>query len=391
MSGSKDYCPGWRSSESSLNRRDFLRKASMTAVSVAAGMSAGFSSQALAAEKALTVNGLPAAVFGRTGLKVTKISFGGMMIGEPPVLLRAIDQGIKLVHTAPGYSNGRSMEAFGKVLKKSSIRDKVILALKERPENLDECLEVLNTDYVDILVPPMHSVGSIQDPSIPENFAKAKKAGKCGFMGFACHSNMADVLNKARELGYFDVTLLSYGRADNVGFLAAARRANEAGIGIMTMKGLPKSISRKSAGVDTDTCAALCSAMVGRQHAHTVLASMSSFQIVDMYREVMETKLGFYNPRLEQRYWAEQQGSYCSNCGNCSVVCPSGEEISRIVRYRMYYKDYGLTDYARACYAELEPRTDQATLLENCKLCERVCSRGLPLAEMVREAHALLS
>ena len=385
MSDSRDRCPGRSFSESPLTRRDFLKKATAAAVAT------GFSSQAMAAEEALTVNGLPAAVFGRTGLKVTKVSFGGMMIDEPPVLLRAIDKGIKLIHTAPGYSNGRSIEAFGSVLKKSSVRDKVILALKERPESLDSALKTLNTDYVDILVPPMHSVRAIQDPSVPENFAKAKKAGKCGFMGFACHSDMAGVLNKARELGYYDATLMSYGRADNAEFLAAAKRASEAGIGIMTMKGLPKSISRKSSGVDVDTCAALCSAMVGRQHAHTVLASMSSFQIVDMYREIMETKVGFYSPRLEQRYWAEQQGSYCSNCGNCSAVCPSGEEISRIVRYRMYYKDYGLTDYARACYAELEPRTDPATLLEDCKSCESVCSRGLPLQEMVREAHALLA
>jgi predicted aldo/keto reductase-like oxidoreductase len=389
MSGSRDYCPGWRSSESSLNRRDFLRKASMAAVGVAAGMSAGVGSQAFAAEEALAVNGLPAAVFGRTGLKVTKISFGGILITEPPVLARAIDQGINLIHTAPGYQNGRSMEAFGKVMK--THRKKVVLALKVRPENLDSALKELNTDYVDILVPPMHSVGAIQDPSIPENFAKAKKAGKCGFMGFACHSHMADVLNKARELGYYDATLMSYGRSDSPEFLDAAKRAKEAGIGIMTMKGLPKRASTGLTPEEMKTVTSLCTSMVGSKHAHTVLASMGSFQAVGSYLDILQTKLGFHNPSLEQRYWADQQGKYCSNCGNCSMVCPSGEEISRIVRYRMYYKDYGLTDYARACYAELKPRTDPASLLENCKLCERVCSRGLPLAEMVREAHVLLS
>ena len=389
MSGSTDYRPGWRSSDSSLNRRDFLRKASMAAVGVAAGMSAGVSSKALAAEEALAVNGLPAAVFGRTGLKVTKISFGGILITEPPVLARAIDQGINLIHTAPGYKNGRSMEAFGKVMK--THRKKVVLALKVRPENLDSALKELNTDYVDILVPPMHSVGAIQDPSVPENFAKAKKAGKCGFMGFACHSHMADVLNKARELGYYDATLMSYGRSDSPEFLAAAKRAREAGIGIMTMKGLPKRASAGLTSEEMKTIISLCTSMVGPKHAHSVLASMGSFQAVNSYLDILQTKLGFHDPHLEQRYWADQQGKYCSNCGNCSMACPSGEEISRIVRYRMYYKDYGLTDYARACYAELEPRTDPATLLKSCELCESICSRGLPLAEMVREAVVLLS
>ena len=389
MSDSRDRCPGRSFSGSSLTRRDFLRKASMAAVGAAAGMSAGFSSQALAAEEALTVNGLPAAIFGRTKLKVTKISVGGLMITEPPVLLGAIDKGINLIHTAPGYLNGRSIEAFGKVMK--THRSKVVLALKERPENLDSALKTLNTDYVDILVPPMHSVRAIQDPSVPEKFAKAKKAGKCGFMGFSCHSNMTDVLNKARELGYFDATLMSYGRSDSPEFLAAAKRAGEAGIGIMTMKGLPKRAASGLTAKEMKTYTSLCTSMVNRQHAHSVLASMGSHQAVDSYLEILETKLGFYDRSLERRYWAELQGNYCSNCGNCSVVCPSGEEISRIVRYRMYYKDYGLTDYARACYAELEPRTDPAALLEDCKSCESVCPRGLPLQEMVREAHALLA
>ncbi|MEA2064657.1 MAG: aldo/keto reductase [Gemmatimonadota bacterium] len=381
MSGYQDDSVG----RNFLSRRDFLRTAAMGA----AGLGA-FGSGALAAEEALTVNGLPGVVLGRTGLEVTKVSFGGMMISEPPVLLRAIDQGIKLVHTAPGYSNGNSMRAFGMAFKKSSIRDKVILALKERPENLDKCLKVLNTDYVDILVPPLHSVKRVSDPSIPEQFEKVRKAGKAGFMGFACHSQMARVLNKARELGYFDVTLMAYGNADNEKFLAAAKAANQAGIGIMTMKGLPKSISRKSDTFDMDTCASLCSAMTGPQHGHTVLASMSSHQIVDVYREVMETKLGYIDSGLERRYWAEQQGRYCSGCGNCEQVCSEGEKIKRIVRYRMYHQDYGLTDYARSKYAALGVNPGSFSSADF-QACERVCPRGLPLKEMVAEAHSLLA
>jgi uncharacterized protein len=382
MSDSRDYTP-------EINRRNFFKQASAAALGAAAGMSAGFSSRAFAAEEALTVNGLPAVVFGRTGLKVTKISFGGILITEPPVLHRVIEQGINMIHTAPGYQNGRSMEAFGKVMKTQ--RDKVVLALKERPEKLDAALKILNTDYVDILVPPLHSVKAVEDPSIPENFEKVKKAGKAGFMGFACHQHMTDVLNKARELGYFDATLMGYGKADDAEFLAAAKKAKKAGMGIMTMKGLPK---RASAGLNDEelkTVTSLCTSMVGPQHAHTVLASMGSFQAVESYMDILRTKLGFHDRHLENKYWAGQQGSFCSNCGNCSGLCPSGETISRIVRYRMYHKDYGLTDYARNRYARIKPSIDMATLLADCERCESVCSRGLPLREIVTEAHALLA
>ena len=376
---------GSRYTEIEMSRRDFLRKAGVAALGAAA-VGTGFAT-ANAAEQ-LTVNGLPAAMFGATGLKVTKISFGGILITEPPVLLRAIEQGINLIHTAPGYQNGRSIEAFGKVMK--THRDRVVLALKARPEDLDESLKVLNTDYVDILVPPMHSVGAVQDDRVPENFEKAKKAGKCGFMGFACHSRMADVLNRARELGWYQATLMGYGKANDPEFLTAARKATEAGIGIMTMKGLPKRASEGLTSEEMKTVSSLCSSMVNQQYAHSVLASMGSFQAVDSYRQILETKLSYHNPGLEQRYWAEQQGEYCSNCGACSGVCPQGPALQRTLRYRMYYKDYGMKDYARSKYAALGLGANPVAELD-CASCESVCPRGLPLSEMVREAQTLLA
>jgi len=376
---------GSRQPENAMSRRDFLRKAGSAALGAAA-VGTGFAT-ANAAEQ-MTVNGLPATMFGATGLKVTKISFGGILTTEPPVLLRVIDQGINLIHTAPGYQNGRSLEAFGKVMK--THRDRVVLALKERPENLDAALKELNTDYVDILVPPMHSVGAVQNESVPENFEKAKKAGKCGFMGFACHSHMADVLNRARELGWYDAALMSYGKANDPEYLAAARKATGAGMGIMAMKGLPKRASAGLTSEEMQTVSSLCSSMVNQQHAHTVLASMGSFQAVESYLKILETRLSYHSPSLEQRYWAQQQGEYCSNCGACSGVCPQGPAVQRILRYRMYYRDYGLKDYARSKYQALSLGPDPAAELD-CASCESVCPRGLPLREMVSEAHALLA
>ena len=371
--------------EGSLSRRDFFKKSAAAAVG-ATMLGAGFSSAL--AEKELTVNGLPAVVLGRTGLKVTRISFGGILITEPPVLLRAIDQGINFIHTAPGYTNGRSIEAFGKAMK--THRKKVVLALKERPENLDAALKQLNTDYVDILVPPMHDLSSINFPTVKASFEKAKKAGKCGFMGFSCHNNMAAVLDRARELGYYDVVLLGYSNAGDPQFLEAAGKAVEAGIGIMAMKGLPKRGSDGSMPEEAALATSRCTSMLAREHAHTVLASMGSFQSVDFYHGVLETKLGLFSPRLEENYWAMQDGNYCSMCGKCTGICPQGVEIRRIVRYRMYQRDYGLNDYARSRYAALAPGCG-AENCDRCGLCEKVCTRGLPLTAMLGEANRLLA
>jgi len=369
-----------------LPRREFIKRTSLAAAGAAVGLGAG--SVTSQESEPLTVNGLPGAILGRTGLKVTSISFGGIMITEPRVLVRAIEQGINLAHLAPAYQDHRSLEAFGRALKNR--RDKVIIAIKEWPEKIDASLKALNTDYVDILVPPIQEISLVDDPTYKENFEKAKKAGKVGFMGFACHKSMTGILNAARRNGNYDVVQLSYASADNPGFLAAAKAANQAGIGIMTMKGMPEKISLNSENPDIKTCAALCNAMVRRQYAHTVLASMGSFQVVDMFVDILRTHLSYVNPELERRFWASRKGRYCSMCGNCAGVCPAGIEITRILRYSMYHQDYELTDYARSCYSKLSNDCNSSACLD-CGRCEAICTRGLPIREMVRQAHARLA
>ena len=144
----KDRENGFRAD---LTRREFLKRSGAAAAVAALGGALPLAAQ----EATASVNGLPASVLGRTGLKVTKVALGGVLITEPGILLHAIQEGFNFIHTSPEYQNGRSMEAFGRALKVKGVREKVVLALKERPEKLDECLRVLNTDHVDILVPPL--------------------------------------------------------------------------------------------------------------------------------------------------------------------------------------------------------------------------------------------
>ncbi len=372
----------------SINRRDFMRRAAGAALGAAA---AGTGFAATRAVDDITVNGLPGTLLGRTDLKITKISFGGILLTDPPVLLRAVDQGIKLVHTSPGYTNGRSMESFGKAFKQNkSLRDKVVFALKVRPERLDECLPQLGIDYVDMIIPPMDSIREISDPVLRENFERAKKAGKVGHMGFACHTHRPEIIDKMVEIGFYDVILMSYANKSQP-FIESLERARKAGIGILAMKGLPKRASSDPDAKEQELVGSLCTSMVGRYHASTVLASMGSFQAVEMYRDILETKLGFRNQLLEDRYWAGLEGNYCAMCGTCTGVCPeAGETLQRILRYRMYYKDYGLAEYARTKYSRLagEPVGIGERELA---LCEESCLRRLPLREMVAEARELLS
>ena len=131
---------------------------------------------------------------GKTGLKVSALSFGVMRLTEPAVLFEAIEMGINFFDTAHVYQRGNNEIMLGKALKQSG-RNKVLIATKIIPfhklrkayalnsksameKMLDKSLKRLQTDYVDVLF--LHA---IKDPAWPANndmlnfLDNAKKAG----------------------------------------------------------------------------------------------------------------------------------------------------------------------------------------------------------------------
>lgn len=237
----------------------------------------------------LRVNNLPASRLGKTDIDVTKIGFGGLLTDQPNVLLHAIDQGLNFVHTSPGYQNGKSIAAFGKVLKEH--RSRVVVAVKERPEMLDSVLPVLNTDYVDIVMPSIQSPAALNDPRLLEDFERAKQAGKCRYLGFACHSQMTRVLEKAVEKDIFDVALISYMNTDDPWFFRSLRLAKKAGMGIVAMKGLPASGYRANHEDMFELTNTRCNYILNRWYADSIMASMSSYQTVEAFGRIMDSRL----------------------------------------------------------------------------------------------------
>jgi aryl-alcohol dehydrogenase-like predicted oxidoreductase len=145
---------------------------------------------------------------GKTGLKVSEISFGGWQLGNDDSWERmdkgvrvnlvhaALEAGINLFDTAPNYGGGESERLLGEALE--GRRDEVVLVSKfghridgpkdfeaERFEGgLDASLERLKTDHLDVLLlhnPPFEMYGG-EDP-IWESLEKARKAGKIRHYG----------------------------------------------------------------------------------------------------------------------------------------------------------------------------------------------------------------
>ena len=67
---------------------------------------------------------------GRSGLKVTMVSFGVMSTDNPGVVVKAMRMGINHFDTANVYQSGNNEKMLGEVVKKENARNKLIVATK---------------------------------------------------------------------------------------------------------------------------------------------------------------------------------------------------------------------------------------------------------------------
>jgi aryl-alcohol dehydrogenase-like predicted oxidoreductase len=146
---------------------------------------------------------------GTTGVRVSKLCFGAMMLGAwgnrdhddgVRIIDAALDAGINFIDTADVYSNGESEEIVGKALTGSK-RDNVVLATKvhapmgEDPnmsgnsrrwimQEVEHSLRRLGTDWIDLY--QIHRPGTDLDTDVDETLGALTdlvRAGKIRYFG----------------------------------------------------------------------------------------------------------------------------------------------------------------------------------------------------------------
>src|SRR5262245_8094906 len=163
---------------------------------------------------------------GRTGYEVSMLGIGDLADRSLPLgkcvatLRRALDFGLNLVDTAPGYENGYSEQIVGAALK--GRRDGVFVIDKigqlDQPvgPQVDASLKNLGFDAVDLFV--FHEVNQlsqwqrIAEMGMPE-LAKCQTAGKVRFRGISSHH--PDVLRAALATDLCDVVMFPIGPSVN--------------------------------------------------------------------------------------------------------------------------------------------------------------------------------
>ncbi|MCY4344343.1 MAG: aldo/keto reductase [Gammaproteobacteria bacterium] len=361
---------------------------------------------------------------GRTGLKMSDISFGSSRLreGEEDLVRYALDKGVNYFDTAEGYTDGQSERVLGNVLRDE--RERVIIASKTFASasaskerimgDLEGSLKRLQTDHVDIYF--NHAVNDPDRLDNPEWFEfceRAKRQGKIRFTGMSGHAGrLVECLDHAFDQDMVDVVLVSLNFGQDPEFHErftrgfdlvarhpqlprALRRAKELDVGVIAMKCLMGARLNDMRPYERDGASFAQAAFrwtLSQPHVDALVISMTSTAKIDEFLGASAGQsLATGDAALLRRYAALNGASHCrQGCSDCVGACPFDVPIADVLRTRMYATDYQDLDFARREYAQLEVNAS-ACLGCSGAPCQDACSHGLAIAELCAPTHRMLA
>lgn len=399
-----------------MDRRSFLRS------TAAATIAASSLPLVAAAEATPKDNGVKRyRSLGRTGLKISDISFGSSGVRDADTVRHALDRGINYFDTAEMYGNGRAERLIGEALQGK--RDRVFIASKVMAEAdsrkgammraLEGSLRRLRTDYVDVYF--NHAINHpkrMANPEWHEFIAEAKAQGKIRFSGMSGHGGrLQECLEIAIERDWVDVILVAHNFGSDPAFYQRFTKgfdfvANQAGlpllmklarekkIGVIAMKTLMgarlNDMRAYEWGGATFAQAAFRWVAQG-DAADALVVSMKNRTLVDEYLGASgQTRVRSADRRLLNAYVGANSAAYCRNgCSQCSSSCPAGVQIADVLRSRMYAVDYRDREVASQSYAALAVGASPCATCTQ-PVCLSACAFELPIQQLTRQTDELL-
>jgi predicted aldo/keto reductase-like oxidoreductase len=348
---------------------------------------------------------------GKTGLKVSAVSFGVMRLKEPAVLFKSLDLGINHFDTAHNYQNGNNEIMLGKVAKeygrkKLLITTKIhpfhmqktlsqefgLLERKEMDEMMDKSLKRLQTDYVDVLL--MHN---IMDKSWPLNetvvaFAESlKKSGKARFVGISIHDPRyyVDVADQVSKSPIYDVILAWFNFKSPPEHVEALKKAKEKNMGVIAMKSQAGGYQKGATAFLNPQQAALKWVLDTGFVDCAIPGMVNNEQLLENVGAIRK-KVGWSDRKVLHSYYNAIKQQYCIMCGKCFSTCGSNVDINTVNRALMYCEGYRDFEQGRRTYLALSSRENGFSCI-NCTSPTCQCANGIKIAERMRYAHSLFA
>jgi aryl-alcohol dehydrogenase-like predicted oxidoreductase len=347
---------------------------------------------------------------GRTGATVSDVALGtGAIRGEngEAIARDAIERGVTYFDTAPDYSDAGSEEAMGRAMK--GHRDRMFVATKfctprghipaggpvsAYTEAIEGSLRRLQTDHVDLV--HIHACDELErllDPNAHEAFDRLKQQGKVRFLGVSTHTpDLERVARAAIASKRFDVMMLAYHHGIWADLDTIIHEAAEQDVGIVAMKTLKGARHQNLAEFRTDAASYAQAAfrwVLSNPDVSCLVVSFAKPEHVDEYLYASGGKLDEHDLAVLERYDERIARTYCHpHCGACLDSCPEQIAINDVLRYRMYFEDYGREKEGMRLYAALEHKADRCLACP--APCEAQCPLDIPIRTRMLGADRLL-
>lgn len=324
-------------------------------------------------------------ILGRTGLKVSRMGFGGIPIqridpqGTRALMLRLREEGINYIDTARGYTVSESY--LGEAL--DGIRGDFILATKSMnrtregmAKDIDISLGNLRTDYIDLYQVHNPSVAQLEQVVAPggalEALLEAKAAGKIGHIGLTAHS--LEVFTMGLEMPWVETIMFPYNIVESQGIDLIAKCA-EKGIGFIDMKPL-------AGGAIEDATLAL-RYVCANDNVTITIPGMAELSELDQNLAAVNdtTPLTDADFARMDAIRKDLGTHFCRRCNYCAP-CTVGISIPNCFLFQGYLQRYGLADWAKGRY---EAMSVKASACIGCGACEGRCPYSLPIRDMLKK------
>ena len=334
---------------------------------------------------------------GRTGLKVSEVSFGAHGARNPELMVAAVDAGMNMVMTAGGYLDGREEEAVGEALRAiGSRRDAFVVvtgdifgagATKQRALGaVDASLRRLGTDRIEVFcVYEVQTPRDVRHEDVLEGLEEARRAGKVLHVGLSGHhGGLQACLDAAIDDGRYEAFFIRHDFVSYPDQAAILRRAAEKGIGVVVFKTNAGARQHEVKDLEEGGLSfpqATVKWALTNPDVASVLVSITNFGQIRTFTDAAGSPLTAGEARMLRRYAEEMWNRYCRFCGTCEANCPRGVAVADVNRFAMYFACYGREKDAMELYHRL-PRERTAAA---CQSCVGPCDGACPFGRRVRD------
>ena len=324
-------------------------------------------------------------ILGKTGLKISRMGFGGIPIqkideeGTRKLLHEMMEKGVNYIDSARGYTVSEQYIGYGL----EGIRDKFVLATKSMSRtketmaaDIETSLGNFRTDYIDLYQvhnPSMEQLDQvIGEGGALEALMEAKAAGKIGHIGLTAHSTA--VFERALGLDWVETIMFPYNIVEQQG-AELIHKCAEKNIGFIDMKPL-------AGGAIEDATLALryvCS----NPDVTVVIPGMAEVRELEQNLAACSNTEPLTDEELKAMDKVREQlgTDFCRRCNYCAP-CTVGINIPSVFLFAGYLQRYDLADWAKDRYSTLKVK---ASACIGCGKCEPRCPYHLPIREKLKK------